>query len=43
MTLLDQYEKITYSKEGKDMLDAIREDIRMFQNKKLQDILSMIS
>lgn len=43
MNLLDQYEKITYSEEGKDVLGTIRKDIKMFQNKKLQDILSIIS
>ncbi|MDR1112827.1 MAG: hypothetical protein LBL18_03600 [Bacteroidales bacterium] len=42
LNLLDEYEKITKSSEGKAILASIRKDIDSFRNKQLQDIFAMI-
>ena len=42
LELIDQYEKITNSADGKEILASIRKDINMFRNKKLNEILAMI-
>jgi len=38
LKLLNEYEKITTSKEGKDILNSIRQDISMVKNKTLAEI-----
>lgn len=43
LDLLDEYEKITSTDEGKEMLTSIRADINSFKNKQLQEILEMIN
>ncbi len=40
--LLDEYEKITKTSEGKAILKSIRNDVNSFKNKPLEDILAMI-
>ena len=42
LNLLDSYEKITKSNEGKKILNSIREYIRLFSNLKLKEILVML-
>jgi len=42
LNLLDSYEKITKSNEGKKILYSVREDIRLFSNLKLKEILDML-
>jgi hypothetical protein len=42
LKLLDEYEKITDSEEGKAILASVRADINAFRNKPLKDILAMI-
>ena len=41
-SLLNSYEKITKSSEGKEILNSIREDIKMFSNLKLKEILDIL-
>jgi hypothetical protein len=41
LNLLDKYETITTSSEGKAILASIRKDINSFKNKPLQDILAV--
>ena len=41
LNLLDEYAEITYSTEGKKMLKSIREDAKNFNNKTLQELLTM--
>ena len=43
LDLLDDYEEITNSTEGKAILASIRADINSFKNKQLQEILAMIN
>jgi hypothetical protein len=41
LNLLDKYENITTSSEGKAALSSIRADINSFRNKQLKDVLAM--
>ena len=41
-SLLNSYEKITKSSEGKQILNSVREDIKMYENRTLGEILKMI-
>jgi hypothetical protein len=43
LKLLNKYEKITDSEEGKAILTSVRADINAFRNKPLQEILAMIN
>lgn len=42
LKLLDEYEKITKSSEGKVILTSIRKDVHSFKGKQLQEVLAMI-
>jgi hypothetical protein len=40
--LLDSYEKITKSKDGKKILNSVRDDVKFFSNRPLKEILEII-
>jgi hypothetical protein len=42
LNLLNQYETITESAEGKEILKTIREDIQNFKGKTLQELLDLL-
>jgi hypothetical protein len=41
LNLIDEYEKITRSKQGKAILNLIRQDVRDLKNRTLTEILAM--
>ena len=42
LDLLDQYDAITTSKEGKDIISSIKADINNFKGKTLQELLALL-